>query len=386
MAWLIGAALVLCTSWTVFGLLATWSWLKRPRPRPAAVHEPSVSVLKPLCGADADLERNLTTFFIQDYRNYEIVFGVEREDDPALAIVERLRSLHPDVSCTVRVGAGSTATNPKIRNIRNMLEVARHDLLLISDSNIRAPRDYLREAVHTLVESDDVGLVTNLFAGSDEDTLGGALENVQLNGFCAAGAALPNLLGDYVVIGKSMLFSRSRFETLGGFAPLEHLLAEDFVMGKMFQHGGYRVRLSRSVLENVTRGMTVRAFLSRQQRWSMLRWRLRPLAAALEPLTSPLFLLPAAFAVFGGWTVAWALSVLLLRDVGGWLLLRGPRRALVPLLLGPLRELAVLLVWARAPFKRHVSWRGHRVRLGMGTLLYRGLVRGRVRPGRTGAI
>jgi ceramide glucosyltransferase len=194
---------------------------------------------------------------------------------------------------------------------------------------------------------------------------------VQLNGFCAAGAALPTLLGDALVVGKSMLFSRSVFESLGGFERVGNVLAEDFLMGKMYQHAGYRIRIAPTVLDNVTSGMKPNAFLDRQLRWAMLRSRLRPAAQLLEAVTSPLAMLPLALFVLGpslGFT--WAFTLLALRDVDGWIALRGFRRAWIPALLAPLRELALLVVWIRAPLKRHVVWRGHRVRLAAGTFVF----------------
>jgi ceramide glucosyltransferase len=251
-----------------------------------------------------------------------------------------------------------------------MVSHGRHDLLVVSDSNVRAPKHYLRDMVRTLQSDERVGLVTNVFAGTDEDGLGAALENVQLNGFCAAGATLPTRLGSPAVVGKSMLLSRSRFESLGGFQRVADLLAEDYVMGKMFQHAGYRVRIAPTVLTNVTTGMSVLAFLRRHQRWAMLRWRLLPAAFVLEPLTSPLALLPWAWLALGPWSIAWITLLLALRDVGGWVALRGWPRAWIPVLLAPLRELFVLAVWLRAPLKRHVNWRGTRVRVGAGTLLF----------------
>ena len=102
----------------------------------------------------------------------------------------------------------------------------------------------------------------------------------------------------------------------------------------------------------------------------MLRWRLRPLASLLEPMTSPLALLPLAVWLGGSAGITWAIAMLALRDVGGWIALRGFTRAWLPVFLSPLRELMMLAVWIRAPFKRHVIWRGHRVRLGAGTLLF----------------
>jgi len=335
-----------------------------------AVPLPPVTVLKPLCGADPGLSGNLESFFAQDYPEYEIVFGVEDPEDPAIGVAERLCRQHPRIQARIVVHRGSGATNPKVRNLLGMLPSARHDLLLVSDSNVRVPPHYLRDMVGAKLGAARVGLVSSLFAGRGEDTLGAALENVQLNGFCAAGATLPTTMGDAAVIGKSLLFSRAAFEQLGGFSRVAHLLAEDYVMGKMFQHAGYEVRLGSTVVDNVTTRMSVGAYLRRHLRWSMLRLRLRPLAYLLEPMTSPLALLPIAWLGLGPTALPWTFGLLCLRDVGGWIALRGLRRAWIPLLLSPLRELSIFLVWLYAPLERHVTWRGHRVRIGAGTLLF----------------
>jgi len=361
-------ALAACSLWILCGLLAVVR--TRSRPRRVGAQEPPLTVLKPLCGADAGLTDSLETFFDQDYSDYELVFGVEDPDDPAVAVVAKLRASHPETAVRLVVHSGERAQNPKVRNLLGMLPHARHDLVLISDSNVRAPRQYLRDSVATLLARPRIGLVTNLFAGTGEQSLGAALEAVQLNGFCAAGTALPTAVGDSLVIGKSMLFSRATFERLGGFERVAAVLAEDFVIGKMFQHGGYGVALGPTVLENHTGRLSARAFFQRHLRWAMLRWRLRPAAAMAELLTSPLALLPVAWLLLGPAGVLWTAALLVVRDVGGWVALRGWRRAWLPLLLSPVREVAMLAAWALAPFKRHVTWRGHRVRLGAGTLLF----------------
>jgi ceramide glucosyltransferase len=330
---------------------------------------PPVSILKPLSGRDADLSENLESFFTQDYERFELLFGVTDRRDPAIEVARELAARHPNVPCRIVVHEGMGALNPKVDNLLGLLPAAKHDLVLVSDSNVRAPKSYVRELASLYVR-DKPGLVTNLFAGVGEDTLGAALENVQLCGFCAAGIALPTLLGDPLLVGKSALFSRRRLNRLGGLERLSDVLAEDFVMGKTFAHAGERVVVAPTVLQNVTANMTLRGMFARHLRWSMLRFRLRPLAAALEPVASPLALLPIAWMVLGPLSIAWAVVLLALRDVGGWVALRGTRRWHVPLLLAPLREILVLSAWAVAPFKQHVSWRGKRFRLGAGTLLY----------------
>jgi ceramide glucosyltransferase len=248
---------------------------------------------------------------------------------------------------------------------------ASHDLVVVSDSNIRAPAHYLSELVDEYRRgSGGVGLVTNLVRGAGEDGLGAALESVQLAGFCSAGIAGPSLVGEALVMGKSMLFSRSKLEELGGLECLSNVFAEDYVMGKMFQHGGYAVRVAPTVVENVTTGATLKSFVARQRRWAMLRCRLRPLAYVLEPVTSPLAMLPFAWLLLGPWAIGWAALLLFVRDVLQWLAVSGTRRAWMPFALSPLREVLSLCVWVRAPFCRHIAWRGHRVRLSSGTLAY----------------
>ncbi|HWZ90643.1 MAG TPA: glycosyltransferase [Polyangiaceae bacterium] len=358
-----------CSVWNVAGLLALLRATRRRKPEPAPVpHEP-VSVLKPLNGADANLYDNLKSFFEQDHAELELVFGVTDERDPALVTVARLRAQFPNVRCRVVVHSGGVALNPKVRNLLGMLPNASHDLILISDSNVRAPSHYVSELVR-IHATTRAGIVTNLFAGSAENTLGGALENVQLNGFCAAGSALPTLVGDAALIGKSTLFSRSLLEGLGGLSRLACVLAEDFILGKMFENAGHPVVIAPTVLESPNAGLTLRAAFARHLRWAMLRWRLRPTAALLEPLTSPLLVLPFALHVFGAASLLWLAALLMLRDVGGWVTLRGFRNAWVPLALSPIRELTAPVAWALGAFKRHVTWRGQRLRLSAGTLLY----------------
>ena len=241
----------LCSVWNAAGL---WSLRQVTRPRPRATHPvPPVSVLKPLNGADDELYANLKSCFEQDHPRFELLFGVTNATDPACTIVERLQREYPEVRAQLVVhDGGSEALNPKVRNLLGILPHAAHDLVLISDSNVRVPKHYVSElaAIH---EAAHAGIVTNLFAGTRERTLGAALENVQLNGFCAAGSALPTLTGDAAVIGKSTLFSRATLDRLGGLTRLSCVLAEDFILGKMFENAGQRVIFAPTVLHSPNR-------------------------------------------------------------------------------------------------------------------------------------
>lgn len=364
----------LATVWTVLGTLAVWlirrrALRRRVTPPPPL---PPVSVLKPLCGVDDALEDNLRTFFRQDHPDHELVFGVQGQDDPALPLIRRLRHEHPAVAARIVVHDGGRGINPKVSNLRAMLDATTHDVVVISDSNVAVEPDYLRHMAEDLARPG-VGLVTSMFAGTGERTLGATLENLHLNGAVAAGSALPTELFDHpVVVGKSMMFRRSVLERLGGFASVANVLAEDYVIGRMFHAAGYRIRLCEQPIRNVNRCTTVRSFLRRHQRWGMIRLRMQPVAYLLEPLTQPLLLALAAplFGVAGAWPLAWAFALVLGRDAAQWIALRGPRGLLRALPLFPLRDALVLAAWGTAFFHRHVVWRGRRVRVSAGTRLY----------------
>lgn len=335
------------------------------------VAAPPVTVLKPLAGADPSLASNLESFFEQDHTDMELVFGVERDDDPAIPIVQSLMLRYPNVPSKLIVHSGRRGFNPKVRNLGGMIEHASHDLVLISDSNVRAPTHYVREAAALFASDPSIGLVTHLFAGRGESTLASNLECVTLTGYVAAGTALPTTVGDAAVVGKSMLFSRKQLEPLGGLERVRDVLAEDYVIGKMFQRAGLRVVIAPTVLDNVVGAVGARSHFDRQLRWSMLRMRLRPLAFVLEPLSSPLVAFPFAVAALGpALALAWLAAMYVIRDAAAWLMLRGRSGLWAPLVLGPLRDAVALAVWAATPLKRHVSWRGNKLRLGAGTLLF----------------
>lgn len=358
--------LALPTLWSVL-TTASLAYVRFQRTKRAAT-VPSVSVLKPLCGADPSLEENLASFFEQDHPDFELVFGAQREDEPALVVVRALMERHPHVRATIVVHGVADGLNPKVRNLRGMLPHARHDLVLISDSNVRAPKHYLSEACSTFASDPSIGLVTHLFAGHGGETLAAQIEHVQLAGFVAGGAAMPSLMGHAAVVGKSMLLSRRHLDLVGGLEGVRDVLAEDYVLGQRLTKRGLRVALGSTLLENVVGDLTPRALVERHARWSMMRRRLFPAAFALEPITAPLLLLPLALHAFGPAGLAWAIATWMVRDLLALAVLGRPVPAW-SLLLSPVRDVAMLVAWAVALFTRHVSWRGTRVRVGRGTVL-----------------
>jgi len=360
--------MALCTAATVVSLLALATTRLR---RSVAGQTPPITVLKPLCGADEALRANLETFFRQSYPDYEIVFGVADASDPAAAVARELMAAHPGVPARLVVHDGRQGLNPKVANLRGMLAAGAHDVCVISDSNIAVGPGYLASMAAPL--EGRVGLVMSLFAGAGERSLGATLEGLHLTGAVAGALAASELLtGSAVAVGKSLLFRRSLFETLGGMESLASVLAEDYVMGRMFTEAGYEVRIAHEVVRNVTIRQTSWTFVRRLARLGLMRSRLKPLAYPFEPLLIPVAVAALAWGLGADAGVAfgWAAGLTLVRDATAWLLLRGPAGLARAVPLGIVKDLLVLAAWAAAPWKRHVSWRGNRLRVSAGSRLF----------------
>lgn len=370
--WLLASVVALGLAALVLMAFAQYRHLTAPDPRPPATWD-GVSILKPLKGVDAGLEENLRSFFRLDYPEYEVLLGVRDADDPAIEVARRVAAAHPRIPSCVVVDGREVGLNPKVNNLANLARHARHDVLLISDSNIRVDRAYLKDLVSHLGRSG-VGLVSSPIRAMQGRTFAASLESLQLNTFVMGGvAALHGLFGGVCVVGKSMLIPKSVLDRLGGFRFLGRYLAEDQVCGEAVARLGLRVALSSRPIENTLGALDVRGFLARHLRWARIRRRMSPLGYAGELLLQPVFLATVGFAILRDRRSAALLATaVVVSSLAALIAERAAgvrRRAVAYPALVLARDLLVGAAWVVPFLTRRVAWRGNSFVLGPRTLL-----------------
>lgn len=331
---------------------------------------PPVSLLKPVKGLEENLEGCLRSFFEQDYPGaLELVFSSATREDPAIAVARRLAREYPQVPVRFVLSDENWGLNPKVSNLQGALKAARYDLVLQSDANVWAPRDYLRSIVSELV-SEKASLLSSMVSGIGERSVGAAMENLQLSAYVAPACCVALKLANVTcVIGKSMLFRRSELKVLGGLERVKDSLAEDFLLGKYYGESGKRVILSATTIRNVNVDMPIERSLTRHARWLKMRAVIHTSSFVLDIFTNPVALMLLAWMSTGfDITAGLALAALIVFKtvVDGQLvkLVRGTPMRPKHLMLAPVKDLLMLGVWLYSSFSRSVEWRGIKLRLG----------------------
>jgi len=226
---------------------------------------PSISVLKPLCGVDDELEENLASFAMLAWPDYEVLLGLRGPDDAACPLARRFEAAFPG-RFRVVFQRGEPGLNPKVNQLVTLAQDARFGLLLVSDSNTRLPAHALAEVVAHF-EDLRVACVTHPVSGAGHRSFGAVLDNLHLAaGVGAAQLAVKTLVGQDLVVGKSMALRRSALDRLGGFVRYADVLAEDYVIGQDLRRAGFELRVARTPVMNVATRRSVGAFFERYLR------------------------------------------------------------------------------------------------------------------------
>jgi len=345
--------------------------------RPALVPTswPGISVLKPLCGADDDLEANLASFAALPYAGeYEVVLGVRSPEDPAWPVAEEAVRRWPGRMRLVRQER-EVGLNPKVNQLVGMARAARHDLLVISDSNVRVPDGYLPDiAAH--LSRPGVGCVTHPVGGAGQRTLGALLDNVHLSSTVASGmVAAKRVAGKGLVVGKSMALWRHDLELLGGFESVANVLAEDHALGNRIRRElRARVAVSSLPVWNIAVEKSVGHFFRRYLRWSVIHRTAISFPTYLaESLLNPIPLAVIGFALrpTSGAATTLAVCAVLKPTLDAVAFSRLRREMFSWQAFGAVwvKDALLFLAWVHGLFARTVEWRGNRLRVHSGSRL-----------------
>jgi ceramide glucosyltransferase len=330
----------------------------------------SISIVRPVCGLENVSEETLSSAFRLDYTNYEILFCVAQPTDPVLPLVRRLIELNPDVPARLLIGNDRVSANPKLNNIVKGWLAASHSWIVMADSNVLMPPDYLRRLLATW--RADTGVVSSPAVGCAPANIWAELECAFLNTYQVRWQCFADSMGMGFAQGKTMLFRRALLERAGGIRALAAEIAEDAAATKLVRKSGLRVRVVDRPFLQPLGHRTAAEVWRRQLRWARLRrdtFRLyfvpEIAAGGIPPLAAG-----AIFAASADWPVAGALIALgaiwygaeaILAYAAGWhLSWRSP-------FVWVLRDLLLPILWSTSWLGNGFVWRGHPMRVLSGS-------------------
>jgi len=365
-------------------LVATWSFRRHERQsRLLPEFTPAVSILKPVKGFDEGMYEAFRSHCLQEYAGeYELLFGAGSADDPAVAAVERLMAEFPERAIRLVICPERLGTNGKVSNLIQMLthpeSGARHDFLLINDSDIRVSPKYLERVMRQFgaPAPKPVGMVTALYRGRTASrTPGAVLEALGISTDFIAGVLMARLVegGIHFGLGSTLAVRRDALQAAGGLEALVDQLADDYEMGARICAAGYSVQLAPEVVETSVPAYSLEGFLSHQLRWARTvrdsrRWGY---VGLIFTHTLPLAMMNVIASGASFWSI-WLLGLaFFLRlgtavQVGAGVL--GDPQILRDLWLLPVRDAVGFLVWLWSFAGNTIVWRGERFVLKRGRL------------------
>ena len=338
----------------------------RKRPHIPSGFTPLVTVFKPICGLEHGMDENLRSFCEQDYPKYQIIFGLHGEDDTAIPVIKKIIQDYPQLDLEMIIDTRLHGTNHKVSNLINMFPTAKHDILLVADSDMRVGKNYLHDIVAPFANAAN-GAVTCLYSGRSEGGLASRLNAMFINEWFLPSVLISHALKDIsYCLGATMAVRRKILTDFGGFEALNNYLADDYMLGQMVSERGYKIHLSHTIVENLSYESSYKSLFLHELRWARTLRAVEPLGYLGTFLTDTLVLgsLTALFALIFTQHTFIPASILGITITARILLHLQVKSALGSngrgsLLLIPVRDLLSFIIRIVSFTGHSVEWRNH---------------------------
>lgn len=258
--------------------------------KPASCFQPPVTIFKPVCGPGYEMRENLRSFCEQNYPEYQIIFGVHDENDPAMAHVRGIIAEYPDKDITLVINQRLWGRNYKVSNLANMYPSAKHGILIIADDDMRVPGNYLNTVVAPLADHRN-GAVTCLYSGSPRGGIVSTLIAMFINEWFMPSVLVSQFLkNNSFCFGATMVVRRDVLAQIGGFTALADCLADDYMLGKLVAEHGYKIHLSHLVIENIIYETSFKSMFLHELRWARTMRTVQPLGYLFTFFTDTLMI------------------------------------------------------------------------------------------------
>jgi len=347
----------------VTATIAALRFFRRERSRTFVSYTPPVSLLKPVKGVDFASYENFSSFCRQDYPDYEILFAVNDDGDPAVPLIRRLAAQFPERAIRLITGAAQIGANRKVNNLIALAREAHHEILVLTDGDVRVGPNYLREVIAPFADAT-TGAVTSFYRGIAEKSLGAELEGIGASSDFFAGVLVAEWMeGMKFALGASIVTTKQWVAKIGGFEAIANMHSDDYELGCRIAKAGGQVILSREPVWTMYPTQTARGFWSHQVRWARTVRLCRPISYLGLIFTHglPWALLAAAIAPAKWIAAAYLLAYLVLRmamswTVGVWGV--GDEVLRRKLWLVPLRDAIYFAVWLASFVSNRIRWSG----------------------------
>jgi ceramide glucosyltransferase len=344
-------------------MLAALRFFRKARARVLPNYTPGVSVLKPVLGVDFASHENFSSFCLQDYPEYEILFAVNGDADPALPLIRRIIADFPERKIRLLVGAEHLGANRKVNKLARLAREARYEALVLTDGDVRVGPRYLREMTAPLADRR-IGAVTSFYRGIAQRNLGAEIEAVGASSDFFAGVLMAGWMeGITFALGASIGTTKEWLGKMGGFEAIADSLADDYELGHRIAKAGGEVVLSREAVWTVYPAQSLRGFWDHQVRWARTVRLCRPVSYIGLLFTQGLpWALLAALVAPAKWIAgAYLLAYVILRfamawTVGVWGV--GDELLRRKLWLVPLRDAIHFVIWLASFGSNRVRWGG----------------------------